>query len=84
MTFGERLKSARERARLTAYALGAKTGVAPETVRRIERGECDPQLSTAMLLAAGVGEYLEELAGPLPVLVERVQAKRGRKPKASS
>ncbi len=84
MTFGENLKHARERAGLTAYALGKRTGTAAETIRRIERGQCDPQLSTAMILAAGVGEYLHELTGPLPVLPEYVPPRAGRKRKEAS
>jgi DNA-binding XRE family transcriptional regulator len=81
MTFGERLKHARTRAGLTAYALGKRTAIAAETIRRIERGQCDPQLSTAIVLAAGVGEHLHELTGPLPVLPEYVPRRAGRKRK---
>ena len=84
MTFGDRLKSARVRVGLTAHALGKRTGVDPQTIRRIEAGTCDPQLSTAQLLAAGVGEYLEELAGPLPELPEYTPPRRGRRPKGEN
>ena len=80
--FGQRLQAARERAGLSAYALARRTGVNEETIRRVERGESDPQLSTALLLAAGVGESLADLAGPPPELPNVPTPKRGRRPKA--
>lgn len=82
--FGERLKDARERAGLTAYELSQRTGVDAQTIRRVERGETDPRLTTALILAAGVGKRINELTGPLPELPEYSPPPRGRRPKKQS
>ena len=84
MAFGERLKAARIRAGLSVYELSARTGVSQSAISGYEAGERQPLLPTAQLLAAGVGEYLEELAGPLPELPEYTPPRRGRRPKGEN
>lgn len=84
MNFGERLRAARERAGLTVYELAARTGVGQSAIRQYEEGRRVPLLTTAQVLAAGVGEYLEELAGPLPELPEYEPPRRGRRPKGEN
>lgn len=79
--FGKRLQSARERVGLTVYALAQRTGVSQSAIAEYEAGARVPLLTTAQILAAGVGEYLEELAGPLPELPEYSPPPRGRRPK---
>lgn len=79
MGFGERLRAARIRAGLSVYELSARTGVSQSAISGYEAGERQPLLPTAQLLAAGVGEYLEELAGPLPELPEYTPPRRGRR-----
>lgn len=82
MTFGENLAMARQRMRLSVYALGQRSGIPPTTISRIERGETDPQLQTAARLAAAVGVSLSDLYGELPSLPELPEPrKRGRKPR---
>lgn len=51
-TFGERLRLAREYARLTQDQLSAKSGVKQGTISKIERGESDSSTFTVRLAIA--------------------------------
>lgn len=84
MNFGERLRAARERLGMSVYELAARTGVGQSAISQYERGERVPLLTTAQVLAAGVGDCLEGLAGPLPDLPEYDPPRRGRKPKGEN
>jgi transcriptional regulator with XRE-family HTH domain len=50
-TFGDNLRSARERAGLTQEALGLRASFHPTEVNRIERGRRNPGLLTIIRLA---------------------------------
>lgn len=55
------LSHARRRAGLTQRALAAKTGIAQETIARIEAGRMDPRVTTLDRLLEGCGFGLEHL-----------------------
>ncbi|MBA2701982.1 MAG: helix-turn-helix transcriptional regulator [Chloroflexi bacterium] len=53
------LRHARSRANLTQRELAAKTGIAQETIARIERGRADPRVATLDRLLEGCAYGLE-------------------------
>jgi transcriptional regulator with XRE-family HTH domain len=52
---GENLRSAREKRELTQEQLSERTGVQAGEISRIETGKRDPQVSTVLKLAKGLG-----------------------------
>jgi len=58
---GRMVLHARRRAGLTQRQLGAKTGIAQETIARIERGRSDPRVGTLDRLLAGCDFGLEHV-----------------------
>ena len=55
------LREAREGAGLSQNALGFKSGIAPDTIARLERLEREPHVSTVEKLAAALGVEPEDL-----------------------
>lgn len=62
MSFAQRLRRAREKQNLSAYALSVKAGMLPHLVAKLETRDADPRLSTARKLADALGISLDELA----------------------
>ena len=56
-----RLQEIRERQMLSQYELERKTGVAAETISRLERGESSAWPRTVRKLAEGLGVSYEDL-----------------------
>lgn len=52
---GENLRAARERRELTQEQLSERSGVQAGEISRIETGKRDPQVSTLLKLARGLG-----------------------------
>ncbi len=64
--FSARLRQLREAAGLSPEALGEKTGVHAQIVRKLEAGQSRwPRLDTAVRLARGLGVGVEALADGL-------------------
>ena len=55
MEFRERLQALRERRRISRKVLSELCGLAPDAVRRYERGESEPNMHSLIALA----EYFE-------------------------
>ncbi len=64
LSFAERLKQLREKAGMTAYALGVKAGLRAHQVYALEDADADPKVSTARKLADALGCSLDDLAPP--------------------
>jgi transcriptional regulator with XRE-family HTH domain len=62
MSFGERLKAAREQLGWTQPGLADRSGVPVGTIRDYEQGRREPLLSTAQKLADALGVTLDELS----------------------
>lgn len=54
-TFSQRLKSLRQRAGLTVYALAKKSKVSKQAISRLESGENQPSWETVRKLATALG-----------------------------
>lgn len=52
---GENLRAAREKCDLTQEQLSERTGVQAGEISRIETGKRDPQVSTLLKIAKGLG-----------------------------
>lgn len=52
---GENLRAAREQRELTQEQLSERTGVQAGEISRIETGKRDPQVSTLLKIAKGLG-----------------------------
>jgi transcriptional regulator with XRE-family HTH domain len=77
--FGTRLRSLRERARMTQAELAAKIGSDQSIISRWERNLAEPELTVVERLATALGVYaVELLIGPRPN-----PSGRGRTPGAS-
>jgi transcriptional regulator with XRE-family HTH domain len=63
--FGANLRRTRERAGLTQEALTDSTGVHMTEISRLENGRKDPQLTTIVRLATGLGVPAAELVAGL-------------------
>ena len=63
--FGANLRRSRREARLTQEALRDSSGVNMTEISRIENGQKDPQLTTIVRLAAGLGIPAGELLAGL-------------------
>lgn len=62
---GARLRMVREDLGLSQLELSRRTGIAQESLSRIETGRRDPRLGTLQRLARGMGLSLEQLLGRL-------------------
>jgi transcriptional regulator with XRE-family HTH domain len=62
-TFAARLASLRSKAGLSVADLAAAAGLHRDTVYRLERGEREPSLAVAKMLAQALGCTLDDLAG---------------------
>lgn len=62
-TFPERLQKLREKKRISRKVLSELCGLAPDAVRRYERGEAEPTLSSLILLADFFDVTLDVLTG---------------------
>ena len=60
-TFPKRLQALREKRRISRKVLSELCGLAPDAVRRYERGEAEPTLSSLLLLADYFEVPLDEL-----------------------
>jgi transcriptional regulator with XRE-family HTH domain len=60
---GQRLKSARHELGLSTRALAAEAGVSQSLISQIERGECEPSLSTLRSISAALGLMPHDLIG---------------------
>ncbi len=52
---GENLRAVREKQEMTQEQLSERSGVQPGEISRIETGKRDPQISTLLKLARGLG-----------------------------
>lgn len=59
--FGTNCRRIREVLGLTMDELAKRAGVTPAAVCQIENGQRDPQLTTAILIAKGLGAKLHKL-----------------------
>lgn len=66
--FGARLKRARHARGWTQEQLANRTDMHASNVRRLERGEANPSLSTMARLAAALEVQLAELVHGIPAL----------------
>jgi transcriptional regulator with XRE-family HTH domain len=64
--FGNAIRHTRERCGLTLVELAARAELTPGDLAAIEDGACDVRLSTAMMLADGLGVPLGHLMEPSP------------------
>ena len=62
---GARLRTVREDLGLSQLELSRRSGIAQESLSRIETGRRDPRLGTLQRLARGMGLSLEQLMGRL-------------------
>jgi|GEM_PF-2078128 len=62
-SFGARLRSARDAARLTQTALGERTGFGHRSIVRYEAGGALPSIQAAATIAQALGTSLDDLAG---------------------
>jgi DNA-binding XRE family transcriptional regulator len=62
---GARLRTVREGLGLSQLELSRRSGIAQESLSRIETGRRDPRLGTLQRLARGLGLSLEQLMGRL-------------------
>lgn len=63
--FGEQVRALRNQRALTQDQLAAKSAISVDSIRRIERGELSPSLSTMAKLARGLNLRLRTLFGGL-------------------
>ena len=62
--FGARIRELRTRRKLTQVALAEASGIAVDTLSRIEHGRFNPTLAVMNKLAAGLGVTITELINP--------------------
>jgi transcriptional regulator with XRE-family HTH domain len=60
-TIGAALRAARERTGLTQDQLSTRTGMSPQVLSRLERGDTDPRWSTVVRIANALGVSLDAL-----------------------
>jgi transcriptional regulator with XRE-family HTH domain len=65
-TFGKLLRELRKAKGWTRYRLAKESGLTQEGLRRLEKRNADPKLSTLLKLAAALGVGVQDLAGPVP------------------
>jgi transcriptional regulator with XRE-family HTH domain len=61
------LKQERGRRKRANYAISQRSGVSESTLGRIERGQCNPSLETALRIADGIG-------ADLPAIIKKARA----------
>jgi transcriptional regulator with XRE-family HTH domain len=64
LAFADRLKSLRESAGLSQYALAQRSGLTKQALSRLELGEREPTWATVQLLAAALGVDCREFVDP--------------------
>jgi transcriptional regulator with XRE-family HTH domain len=64
--FRQRLQSLRERKRISRIVLSELCGLAPDAVRRYERGEAEPSVQSMVALADFFEVSLDYLSGRVP------------------
>ena len=64
--FRQRLQSLRERRRISRIVLSELCGLAPDAVRRYERGEAEPTVQSMTALADFFEVSLDYLSGRVP------------------
>jgi len=57
---GDLIRTQRDQLGLSAAALARKADLSPPTVRAIEAGDADPQLSTLLVIAKALGHDLSD------------------------
>lgn len=62
-TFPRRLQTLREKQRISRKVLSELCGLSPDAVRRYERGEAEPTLSSLILLADYFDIPIDDLIG---------------------
>lgn len=78
LTFGDRLRSERERHGWTRAELAGHAGVSRPLVAALEQGHSNPTLETLQGLAAALGLKLSELVGEESPPAERLSAEDRR------
>jgi transcriptional regulator with XRE-family HTH domain len=63
--FGDAVRAARKRMKLSQTELAQRCGMHLNTVSLVERGQADPRLSTLLALSQTLGLSLQ-VGGPLP------------------
>lgn len=61
ITIGAALRAAREKAKMTQDQLATRTGMSPQVLSRLERGDSDPRWSTVVRIANALGVSLDAL-----------------------
>ena len=64
LAFADRLKSLREAAGLSQYALAQRSGLTKQALSRLELGENEPTWATVQLIAAALGVDCREFVDP--------------------
>ena len=64
--FRQRLQTLRERRRISRIVLSELCGLAPDAVRRYERGEAEPSVQSMVALADFFEVSLDYLSGRVP------------------
>jgi transcriptional regulator with XRE-family HTH domain len=82
-TFGKLLRELRKAKGWTRYRLAKESGLTQEGLRRLEKRNADPKLSTLLKLASALEVGVQDLAGRVPEKSTLHPAKGGRKPKGS-
>ena len=68
LSFGRRLRELRDEHGVSQYKLSRRTGIHETAIRRFERGEREPRLTTILRLARGLGVSPGELLEGLTAL----------------
>jgi len=86
-TFADRLRLLRERADITPYRLAQLSGIAKQTVSRLEAGLMQPSWATVQALARGlgveVGAFVIDSAEPADVPPARPRGRPTKQPPAA-
>ena len=78
-TFAARLRELRQAARLSQYEVARRTGLARQTLSRLEMGDREPTWTTVRLLAHVLGVSVTAFeVGALPLPEPKPPAPRGR------
>ena len=83
LSFAEQLRTHREAAGLSQYALAKKSGLSKQAMSRLEMGEREPSWTTVQLLAKALGVSCEAFTVDveLPADADKPPRGRGRPPK---
>jgi transcriptional regulator with XRE-family HTH domain len=82
--FGEKLKAAREAARLTQDQLAERAGIYIHVVSKLERGAREPTWPTALKLAKALGVSVAAFEGEVLGDAPKLSRPRGRPPKVGA